>query len=285
MTEKRALILSKAKELFINLGYHKTNMQRLADECGISKGAVYLTFKSKDEIFFALLRQMSDQLFRSLDDVDTLTGLSPRDKFCKKLMLLMTITDDQRKLNDLIYSEQISFSAEFQAQIVNKRKRMEQSQQIMLLECYGEAIQPYIQELSMMTNGLMYEFMTYQMFERHDYSPSVLVDRIAFALDQIVSGLLTDQPSPLMATAPIITTSDRMRGLIGTLSKHVSALINIESTERERLNKTILLLEHCLQSDPLDTSLATALLAGLRGYKTLEESRRYLADLYQLSLL
>ena len=47
---KRLQILNSAKKLFLELGYKSTTIQSIATESGISKGAVYLYFKSKEAI-------------------------------------------------------------------------------------------------------------------------------------------------------------------------------------------------------------------------------------------
>jgi TetR/AcrR family acrAB operon transcriptional repressor len=48
-------ILNAAADLFIHYGYDKTTVDDVAREAGVSKGAIYLHFKSKDELFEGLL--------------------------------------------------------------------------------------------------------------------------------------------------------------------------------------------------------------------------------------
>lgn len=53
-------ILNAAAELFIHYGYDKTTVSDIAREAGVSKGAIYLHFESKDGLFEALLvREMT----------------------------------------------------------------------------------------------------------------------------------------------------------------------------------------------------------------------------------
>lgn len=53
-------ILDAAADLFIHYGYDKTTVDDIARQAGISKGAIYLHFKSKDDLFESLLaREMS----------------------------------------------------------------------------------------------------------------------------------------------------------------------------------------------------------------------------------
>ncbi|MBV7335163.1 TetR/AcrR family transcriptional regulator [Chloroflexi bacterium TSY] len=53
--ERKQRILDAAAELFIHYGYDKTTVSDVARAAGVSKGAIYLHFKSKDELFEGLL--------------------------------------------------------------------------------------------------------------------------------------------------------------------------------------------------------------------------------------
>jgi len=52
--EMRGLILSAARALFLEKGYHNTSMRNIAERIEYSPGTIYLYFKEKDEIFHAL---------------------------------------------------------------------------------------------------------------------------------------------------------------------------------------------------------------------------------------
>src|SRR6201988_808730 len=51
---KRAAILDAAMKLFSQYGYRRTSIDDIARQAEIAKGTVYLSFKSKEEIFRAL---------------------------------------------------------------------------------------------------------------------------------------------------------------------------------------------------------------------------------------
>ena len=53
--EREQRILNAASELFVHYGYDKTTVSDIARAAGVSKGAIYLHFKSKDEMFESLL--------------------------------------------------------------------------------------------------------------------------------------------------------------------------------------------------------------------------------------
>lgn len=66
---KKQLIMEKAIELFAKQGFEATSVQQITDHCGISKGAFYLAFKSKDELISALVDQFIEEFITNLDYV------------------------------------------------------------------------------------------------------------------------------------------------------------------------------------------------------------------------
>lgn len=64
---RRQLIMERALELFATHGFNATSVQQITDECRISKGAFYLSFKSKDELIFALIDQSLQQITSDID--------------------------------------------------------------------------------------------------------------------------------------------------------------------------------------------------------------------------
>ena len=53
--KKREFILLKAKQVFIRSGFASVTMKDIIEECGISRGGIYLYFTSVDEIFMQVI--------------------------------------------------------------------------------------------------------------------------------------------------------------------------------------------------------------------------------------
>ncbi len=53
--ERERRILASAADLFAHYGYDKTTVDDIARQAGVSKGAIYLHFKGKDDLFERLL--------------------------------------------------------------------------------------------------------------------------------------------------------------------------------------------------------------------------------------
>jgi AcrR family transcriptional regulator len=65
MLEKRSTkerIVGSGLELFSRYGFRRTSVDEIAHQAGVAKGTVYLSFKSKDEIFRAVCEQVIGQL-------------------------------------------------------------------------------------------------------------------------------------------------------------------------------------------------------------------------------
>jgi AcrR family transcriptional regulator len=58
----REQLLAAASRVFAREGYHGASMSAIAAEAGFSKGALYWSFASKEELFFALLDELDEQL-------------------------------------------------------------------------------------------------------------------------------------------------------------------------------------------------------------------------------
>ncbi|MGO9902593.1 MAG: TetR/AcrR family transcriptional regulator [Solirubrobacteraceae bacterium] len=55
--ETRARLLQAASEVFAKHGYDRASLDDVAAAAGLTKGAVYSSFASKDELFYALMRE------------------------------------------------------------------------------------------------------------------------------------------------------------------------------------------------------------------------------------
>lgn len=70
--ELRAKILEAAKELFIQRGFEETSIRNIAEKIEYSPTTIYLHFKDKDDIFYALHQEgftLLNQYLRALQNV------------------------------------------------------------------------------------------------------------------------------------------------------------------------------------------------------------------------
>jgi TetR/AcrR family transcriptional repressor of mexJK operon len=68
--EKRAAILSAASQLFLELGFERATVDRIAQAAGVSKLTVYSHFADKEGLFVALIASKCDEHFEAREFVD-----------------------------------------------------------------------------------------------------------------------------------------------------------------------------------------------------------------------
>lgn len=68
--ERKDQIMNAAEEVFTQKGFDQARMDDIAQETGLSKGTLYLYYKSKDELIIAILDRIFQREFRSLQGLD-----------------------------------------------------------------------------------------------------------------------------------------------------------------------------------------------------------------------
>jgi AcrR family transcriptional regulator len=135
--EAKERIVKGALEIFATKGYHETTMDDVAKEIGISKGALYLYFASKEVLFTEICKvgqvQFQNVLHESFSDRDLLAGA---DRFFDRMMeendvyskglLFETLAEASRNkeiraLLEVSYEQAIQTLAEFLTQLNSKR--------------------------------------------------------------------------------------------------------------------------------------------------------------------
>lgn len=86
--ERKHQILNAAEEVFTHKGIDDARMEDIADETGLSKGTLYLYFKSKDDLILAILDRIFQFEFRQLENLNT-EDMSATDALWKLTELLI----------------------------------------------------------------------------------------------------------------------------------------------------------------------------------------------------
>lgn len=69
--EFRREILSTARALFVTEGYENFSMRKLAEKIEYSPTTIYLYFKNKDDLLFAICEEVAERFFADLTEVRT----------------------------------------------------------------------------------------------------------------------------------------------------------------------------------------------------------------------
>ncbi|MFN8428194.1 MAG: TetR/AcrR family transcriptional regulator [Anaerolineales bacterium] len=80
--ERKAQIINAAEDVFTQKGFNEARMDDIADKTGLSKGTLYLYFKSKDDLIIAILDRMFRREMKQMEGLDQ-AGLSAADAIWK----------------------------------------------------------------------------------------------------------------------------------------------------------------------------------------------------------
>lgn len=107
----RARVLEAARQAFAARGYHGTLMDHVARTAGVSKGAVYVHFPSKEELFLALLEDAATILVGRLTSaIEGAQGA--RAKVSAALAAALGAFEDNEALTRLFLLESVGVSPE-----------------------------------------------------------------------------------------------------------------------------------------------------------------------------
>ena len=68
--ERKDQIMNAAEQVFSQKGFSNARMDDIAEETGLSKGTLYLYYKSKDDLIIAILDRLFQREFRAFENLD-----------------------------------------------------------------------------------------------------------------------------------------------------------------------------------------------------------------------
>jgi AcrR family transcriptional regulator len=99
--EMRDSILKATIDLFLEEGYHNVSIRRIAEHIEYSPATIYLYFKDKDEILYALHNMAFEELFKKQQTVATIQD--PLERLKKQGRLYIQFAQQNPKYYDLMF--------------------------------------------------------------------------------------------------------------------------------------------------------------------------------------
>lgn len=106
----REQILTTAKSMFIQQGYHGLAMRQISEALGVSKAALYYHFKDKEELFLAILTSYLNDIESLLDRI-LAEQASNRDRIGMFVAEVLRQPAEQRAVIRLASQEMAQLSA------------------------------------------------------------------------------------------------------------------------------------------------------------------------------
>jgi AcrR family transcriptional regulator len=98
--QRRTEIIDAAERLFYQKGFDGVTMDEIAGAVELSKGSLYVYFKNKDSLFFAIVARVHREYFRQFKESLDEAG-SGGDQIRRMIRRLVEFTKDHREYNDM----------------------------------------------------------------------------------------------------------------------------------------------------------------------------------------
>ncbi|PEB56946.1 TetR family transcriptional regulator [Bacillus pseudomycoides] len=291
MKEKERLIIEMAMKLFANKGVNATSVQEIVTACGISKGAFYLYFKSKDELLLAILRYYYDKIQKKMMVIDG-ESLLPREKFEKKLYCQF---NDVQKHKEFIImharENAIPFNKEVEAFMMKMKLESHAFYRNSLLSIYGEKVIPYLLDLVIMVEGICGGYLELIILNTIEINLSHVSTFILKRIDDLVEGLVNSSDVPVLHEEKLGQLFCSSELIKEQAKEHfLQEIITFKRTladqlENDELLVTLDVLEAEMRLPSPRIPVIQGMLANLKSYNDLKDFRFRLAGYYHIKVI
>ncbi|MCP1122842.1 TetR/AcrR family transcriptional regulator [Bacillus sp. 3103sda1] len=289
MKEKERLIIETAIKLFAMKGVNATSIQEIVTECGISKGAFYLYFKSKDTLVLATLEYYYDWMQNKLMNIEN-ESLPPREKFEKQLHCQFYESQQKKEFIIMCMRENaLPFNKEVETFMTRMKLESHVFYQKGLLSIYGEEIAPYLIDVIIMLEGISHGYWELIIFNRGNVDISYLVRFILKRMDDIVAGLQRSNDEPVIGEQELnyfLCDANVIKG--HKEESFVNEIITLKRTLVDQLGNDELLvtldvLESEMKTNHPRVPVIQGMLSNLKSYPELHDFRERLALYYKIT--
>lgn len=258
---KKQLIMDKALELFAEKGFESTSVQQITERCGISKGAFYLSFKSKDELVTAMIDHYMKDIITKIDQVvretsddellfiyyyESLKAFEKHSDFTKVLIKEKTQTINKELLLKLSYYNDL----------------MENTILSIIVRVYGERIHPIKYDLLYCIKGFTGIYTELKLI----YDVSIDLRKLAESFVEKTNLLANHTKIPFITEETIQTMSH-------PLTEHMTKEQLIEILEQSVGNldepiekESLMLLKQELEEPALSPAIIKGLIENIRNH-------------------
>lgn len=258
---KKQLIMEKALELFAEQGFELTSVQQITEQCSISKGAFYLTFKSKDELILAIIDQFMSQM---ISDIDYQVTNTQKGEITLYKFYFTVFQSSQKHSNfaKILMKEQSqSFNKELVVKFKNYDRLLEKTILTMMERLFGEKIENTKYDLVYCIKGFISIYSELILFNdvpvNLDQLAQSLVEKTNLLASQITIPFVTEEIFQLKRLTHEEVTTEQLLEIIDQYLNEAE-----EPFEKESLS----LLKQHLVEPSLSPALVEGLLKNIHGY-------------------
>ncbi|GAK41331.1 hypothetical protein TCA2_3822 [Paenibacillus sp. TCA20] len=200
-TDKKKHILIAALQLFSTKGPAATSMQEIAELCGISKGTLYLHYKSKEELQESVVSYCIQTIYDKIAVVERERELPPRDKLRRQIEILLENFLELREffiaqMLDMANQGDKGFPLEKwpEGMLAHAMKLFSQK----MVDIYGPEVLPYSVDLALQLHSMMGSYLKLIVTELLSIHLHRMAEYLVETLDIIAEAKIRDQREPFI---------------------------------------------------------------------------------------
>ncbi|MHA0856285.1 TetR/AcrR family transcriptional regulator [Paenibacillus sp. CMAA1364] len=197
--DKKTHILKTALQLFSTQGISSTSMQEIAEVCEMSKGSLYLHFKSKDELEESIYLYCF-QLFRdSIMQVEQDIHLSPKEQLLKQVEVVLSHLIELREFVKRQFIEGTGPSKKHDC-MREDHLRMLHWFKAKLESIYGPKVEPYTIDLILFFSGILFSYLRMLFVPSLPLNIHKMSQHLISMLDAVAESVMSQNAEPLVSS-------------------------------------------------------------------------------------
>lgn len=288
MNEKKMNIIETGMRLFAIKGYHSTSIQEIAAESGISKGAFYLYFQSKEDFISTAIHHFNAQITGRMEKVQQ-GNFPPKESLAKQITVLMDYIYKYKDFIIMHIRENISIGENTDKLIKHMKIHNYHWMRRNIINIYGDKVNEILIDAVILLEGMMDGYFKWIVIENvhmdRDRIGSFLVRR----LDDVVRSMLEQKDEALVTIQQIPPAYVSLLNMDVTetfsLLKEKLQTLNLDQEKTDQLKTVTEALEmEAVKSEPQPVMIQ-GLLAHFEKVPELQEECKQLAEIMHVELL
>lgn len=292
--DKKTYILKTALQLFSTQGISSTSMQEIAEVCEMSKGSLYLHFKSKDELEESIYLYCFQLIRDSIIQVEQDSLLSPKEQLHKQVEVLLSHLIELREFVKNQFIDGPGPSKKHHC-MQEEQFRMLHWFKVKLESIYGSDVEPYTVDLILFFGGILASYLRMLFIPGLPMNIHQMANHLISLLDDITQSMITKNSVPLI-TPEVLTQWINVFKDQSSIHRHPLQIFKEmkdclkASTRDESSYKDALESIYILEKEIVDIQPRRAILLGMIGnlnqiseLKVLNDELKEIISLYSVT--
>ncbi|MFD1020127.1 TetR/AcrR family transcriptional regulator [Thalassobacillus hwangdonensis] len=292
MNERKQQLIEEGLKLFAQKGYHATSIQQIADRAGVSKGAFYIHFDSKEDLTLSIYKHYYERLLKKVESV-TDDNDPPKERLIKQMEIFNQSMMEDKEFIIMHLRENISFSSEVDAFLLQMKAQSFSWAKENLTGLFDKRIEPFIVDGAILMEGIMQGYFKWLIIDDLDVDPRRLAEFMVERMMDAVEGMLKKESHPMIAMDqlrnhfPTLEKQDpnnQVKQILATMRKKIDEA-EMPTKKREDLHATIDLLLNEIKKDQPQHILFQGMLAHFKGHPALKKDCEQIANYLNIELI